>query len=77
MLFELYINHKTNFEHIVKVTRNLLNVYKLNILNITIFMYNVISDTAQVSFQGIFNLRRGVTRTPANLRNKTETFAMK
>ena len=59
MLFELYINHKTNFDHIVKVTRNLLNVYKLNILNITIFMYNVISDTLKFHFRESLTFAEG------------------
>ena len=50
------INNKTHFDHTTKLfkSQKKLNIYKLNILTVTVFMYQIRNKTAPLIFSGCF-----------------------
>ena len=50
------VNNKTRLEHTKEVfnSQKILNIYKLNIINIAIFMHKVYNETARATFLELF-----------------------
>ena len=73
------INNKTHFDHTNELfkSQKILNIYKLNILSVAVFMYQIRNKTAPLTFSGSFEkICHGYSTNFSQFSHKIPKFAL-